>query len=43
VLQWREQLISDTDVLNHIANAATVAAFDELAKRMTDDASWEGL
>jgi CobQ/CobB/MinD/ParA nucleotide binding domain len=43
VLQWREQLISDTDVVNHIANEATVGAFTDLADRMTVDASWEGL
>lgn len=44
VLQWREQLISDEDVsASRIANTKTVAAFDDLAKCLTDDASWEGL
>jgi hypothetical protein len=44
VLQWREQLISDADVVtSRIANRTTVQAFDELSRRLTDDASWEGL
>ncbi|MBP2707027.1 hypothetical protein JOL79_24890 [Microbispora sp. RL4-1S] len=44
VLQWREQLISDEDVLaSKIANAETAAAFDELAKKIVDDSAWEGL
>lgn len=44
VLQWREQLISDDDVsASKIANQATVAAFDDLARRLTDESSWEGL
>lgn len=44
VLQWREQLISDEDVAaSQVANHATAAAFDDLARRLTDDASWEGL
>jgi len=44
VLQWREQLLSDEDVsANHIANPATTAAFADLANRLTDDESWEGL
>jgi hypothetical protein len=44
VLQWREQLISDNDVLTrHIANQATVDAFSTIAKRLLDDAAWEGL
>jgi len=44
VLQWREQLISDNDVLTrHIANQATVDAFSTIAKRLFDDASWVGL
>jgi hypothetical protein len=42
LLQWREQLISDKDVLDRkIANAKTVAAFEELAKSLVDDAAWE--
>lgn len=44
VLQWREQLISDNDVLTQqIANQQTVDAFDTLAKRLIDDAAWVGL
>jgi hypothetical protein len=44
VLQWREQLITDSDIFDaQIANAETGGAFDLLAKRLTDDASWEGL
>ncbi|GAA1293391.1 DNA-binding protein [Planotetraspora silvatica] len=44
ILQWREQLISDEDVLaSKIANAETAAAFDDLAKKIVDDAAWEGL
>jgi MinD-like ATPase involved in chromosome partitioning or flagellar assembly len=38
VLQWREQLIADDDVLNRmIANPRTTAAFSDLAHRLTDD------
>jgi MinD-like ATPase involved in chromosome partitioning or flagellar assembly len=44
VLQWREQLISDTDVFTRqIANHQTVQAFEEIAKKLTDDGAWEGL
>jgi hypothetical protein len=44
VLQWREQLITDFDVLNsQIANVATVTALDDLARRLTDKTVWEGL
>jgi hypothetical protein len=44
VLQWREQLISDEDVLaTQIANAETVAAFEDLAKKIVDDNAWVGL
>lgn len=44
VLQWREQLITDDDVvLSQIANVQTAAAFDTLGLRLTDDAAWEGL
>lgn len=43
VLQLREQLISDADtVTKQIANMATVEAFDSIAKRLTEDAVWEG-
>jgi hypothetical protein len=44
VLQWREQLISDEDILSsRIANPETVAAFDDLAKKIVDDSAWESL
>ena len=44
VLQWREQLISDSDVFgSRIANPATVAALNDLAWRLTDKTAWEGL
>lgn len=44
VLQWQEQLISNDDVwLHRTANQRTVTAFEELAKRLTDEGSWEGL
>ncbi|HEY9390622.1 MAG TPA: SCO2523 family variant P-loop protein [Mycobacteriales bacterium] len=44
VLQWREQLISDNDVLTRrIANQQTVDAFIRLAELLTDDAAWVGL
>lgn len=44
VLQWREQLILDDDVYaRQVANRATVDAFEELADRLTDKESWEGL
>jgi hypothetical protein len=44
VLQWREQLISDSDVLTRgIANQATVDAFSTIAKRLFDDGAWTGL
>ncbi len=41
VLQWREQLISDWDInIRHIANRATVAAFESLAARLDDPEAW---
>ncbi|EXG79898.1 SCO2523 family variant P-loop protein [Cryptosporangium arvum] len=44
VLQWREQLILDDDVFaRQVANRATIDAFEELADRLTDKESWEGL
>ncbi len=44
VLQWREQLLSNNDVYSRrIANSQTVEAFEDIAKRLTDDAAWEGL
>ncbi|MER6127465.1 SCO2523 family variant P-loop protein [Streptomyces sp. NPDC001795] len=42
VLQWREQLITDEDVLDsQIANRETWEALSELAGRLTDDKFWE--
>ncbi|MEW2492192.1 SCO2523 family variant P-loop protein [Streptomyces nodosus] len=42
VLQWREQLITDEDVLDsQIANRETWEALSELAGRLTDDKYWE--
>jgi hypothetical protein len=44
VLQWREQLISDDDVLtSQVANRGTVEAFERLAQAIVDEAAWEGL
>jgi hypothetical protein len=44
VLQWREQLITDSDVwARHVANPATIEAFDSIAKKLTDDSAWEQL
>ncbi|MEU9389473.1 SCO2523 family variant P-loop protein [Streptomyces sp. NPDC048324] len=42
VLQWREQLITDEDVLDsQIANMETWQALSRLAARLTDDKHWE--
>jgi hypothetical protein len=41
VLQWREQIITDTDVRQEIANEATVVAFETLARRLSDENYWE--
>jgi hypothetical protein len=44
VLQWREQLITDADVwARHVANEATVEAFDAIAKSIVDAQSWDQL
>jgi hypothetical protein len=44
LLQWREQLISDTDTHRRlIANIETVQSFEEIAYRLTDDQAWSGL
>ncbi len=44
VLQWREQLITDSDVwARHVANEATIEAFDSIAKKMIDESAWEQL
>ncbi|GAD86761.1 SCO2523 family variant P-loop protein [Nocardia asteroides] len=40
VLQWREQIVLDADVNAGIANRATVDAFEELARRLWDRATW---
>lgn len=41
VLQWREQLLSDNDVMaRDIANLSTVEAFDALADKLIDDEVW---
>lgn len=42
VLQWREQLITDSDVwASRVANEATTEAFDSIAKKITDDSVWQ--
>lgn len=44
VLQWREQLITDADVFaRHVANQATVEAFDAIAKSIIDAQAWDQL
>jgi hypothetical protein len=44
VLQWREQLITDYDVMSRqIANRATVDAFETIAKQIDDLDSWTEL
>ncbi|MER6983033.1 SCO2523 family variant P-loop protein [Streptomyces carpinensis] len=44
VLQWREQLITDEDVLMpQIANRETAEAFQDLADGLTDESRWETL
>lgn len=44
VLQWREQLITDSDVwARHVANPATLEAFESIAKNMVDAQAWEPL
>ncbi|MFD6391221.1 SCO2523 family variant P-loop protein [Nocardia sp. NPDC060259] len=40
VLQWREQIVLDADVNAGIANRATVDAFEELARKLWDPATW---
>ncbi|MET7775275.1 SCO2523 family variant P-loop protein [Streptomyces mirabilis] len=41
VLQWREQLITEEDVLStQIANKQTLEALENLARRLTDDMYW---
>lgn len=44
VLQWQEQLLTNDDVwLQRTANQRTVTAFEELAKKVVDEAAWVGL
>ena len=43
MLQWHEQLITDDDIAQGIANRETRDAFDSLAKRIIDDSAWETL
>jgi hypothetical protein len=44
VLQWREQLITDDDVLaSRVANIETVRALTALADGLTREKSWEAL
>jgi hypothetical protein len=44
VLQWQEQVLSNDDVwLHRTANLRTVAAFEDLAKKIVDPMAWEGL
>jgi hypothetical protein len=44
VLQWREQLISDADVVTRpIANPQTVQSFERIARLLTDEETWEVL
>ncbi|WP_333771213.1 SCO2523 family variant P-loop protein [Streptomyces sp. IBSBF 2435] len=41
VLQWREQLITDEDVLSsRVANLETLTAIQDLADKLTDDEAW---
>lgn len=40
VLQWREQLILETDVGAGIANIETIRAFESLADTLTDSETW---
>jgi hypothetical protein len=44
ILQWREQLITDSDVwARHVANQSTVEAFEMIAKSIVDAQAWEQL
>jgi hypothetical protein len=41
ILQWREQMITEEDVLaTQIANKETLEALEEIARRLTDDTCW---
>ncbi|MFC9474370.1 SCO2523 family variant P-loop protein [Nocardia sp. NPDC056952] len=41
MLQWREQLILDADVNAGLADPATVAAYTDLARRLTVPTTWD--
>jgi len=43
VLQWREQLITDDDVWDGIANRETVEAFEKLAEAVFSEKAWAPL
>ncbi|WP_436527102.1 SCO2523 family variant P-loop protein [Actinoplanes sp. HUAS TT8] len=43
VLQWQEQLITDSDVVLGVANVETRDAFIRLARDLVDDDAWETL
>lgn len=43
MLQWQEQLITDSDVVDGIANSETRDAFDDLATKIVDEETWEPL
>jgi hypothetical protein len=44
ILQWREQLLTDSDVwARHVANQTTIEAFESIAKNMVDEQAWEQL
>ncbi|MEV0708932.1 SCO2523 family variant P-loop protein [Nocardia aurea] len=43
VLQWREQIILDNDVVANIAAQETVDAYNYLARRLMDNVAWERL
>lgn len=43
MLQWREQIIAESDVAGRIANLETVQAFQTLAAQVLDDAVWESM
>jgi hypothetical protein len=43
MLQWREQIILDSDVVQGFANPETVAAFRELAEKLNDDQAYVGV
>ncbi|CAM5676953.1 DNA-binding protein OS=Streptomyces fumanus OX=67302 GN=GCM10018772_03070 PE=4 SV=1 [Streptomyces fumanus] len=41
ILQWREQMITEEDVLaTQIANKETLKALEEIARKLTDDTCW---